>query len=106
MRRSMKQFHRYWTHCMCMGGLVTVLVAGPLWGQKTQPPSQPTGPAPPTSGQPVGPSRPSSPQMQTPFFVNGRVLLDGQPVPEPVSVGLSCGVRTVQVIHTDLKGNF
>lgn len=31
----------------------------------------------------------------------------GQPVPEPVSVGLSCGgIRSVQVIHSDLKGNF
>jgi tetratricopeptide (TPR) repeat protein len=30
----------------------------------------------------------------------------GQPVPEPVSVGLSCGMREVQVVHTDLKGYF
>jgi tetratricopeptide (TPR) repeat protein len=30
----------------------------------------------------------------------------GQPVPEPVSVGLSCGMRTVQVVHTDPKGYF
>lgn len=30
----------------------------------------------------------------------------GQPVPEPVSVGLSCGMRTMQVVHTDPKGYF
>jgi len=30
----------------------------------------------------------------------------GQPVPEPVSVELSCALATVQVIHTDLKGYF
>ena len=30
----------------------------------------------------------------------------GQPVPEPVSVGLDCGMRSLQVIHTDLKGYF
>ncbi len=30
----------------------------------------------------------------------------GQPVPEPVSVALDCGLRIVQVIRTDLKGYF
>ncbi len=30
----------------------------------------------------------------------------GQPVPEPVSVGLRCGIRTLQVVHTDPKGYF
>jgi len=30
----------------------------------------------------------------------------GQPVPEPVSVALGCGIKALQVIHTDLKGNF
>ena len=44
--------------------------------------------------------------MQTPLYVNGRVLVDGQPVPEPVSVGLNCGTRSLQVIRTDIKGYF
>jgi len=45
--------------------------------------------------------------MQTPLYVSGRVLMDdGQRVPEPVSVGLNCGMRVLQVIQTDLKGNF
>ena len=30
----------------------------------------------------------------------------GQPVPESVSVALGCGTRSLQVIHTDLKGYF
>ncbi len=30
----------------------------------------------------------------------------GQPVPEPVSVQLDCGMRVLQVIRTDLKGYF
>ena len=30
----------------------------------------------------------------------------GQPVPEPVSVGLYCGMGEVQAIHTDIKGYF
>jgi len=46
--------------------------------------------------------------MQTPLYVNGRVLLmdTGQPAPEPVSVHLNCGMNLLQVIQTDLKGYF
>jgi Tfp pilus assembly protein PilF len=46
--------------------------------------------------------------MQSPLYVNGRVLLmdTGQPAPEPVSVQLACGVDLLQVIQTDLKGYF
>jgi len=38
--------------------------------------------------------------------VSGRVVLDGQAVPEPVPVQLSCGLTTLQVIDTDAKGYF
>jgi hypothetical protein len=31
---------------------------------------------------------------------------DGQPVPEPVSVDLMCGMQLELAVHTDLKGNF
>ena len=50
----------------------------------------------------------SQSQVQTPLYVNGRVLLadTGQPAPEPVSVQLDCGVSVLQVIQTDLKGYF
>ena len=87
-----------------------VLVAGPSWGQRvgapTQP-SQPTGSAPSSSASPNVSTQPSNRQIQPPLYVSGRVLMEtGQPVPEPVSVGLSCGMREVQVVHTDLKGYF
>jgi Flp pilus assembly protein TadD len=81
----------------------------PAWAQKQGAPSQsthPTGNVPSQPGQPIG-QNPSVPQMQTPLYVSGRVLMDtGQPVPEPVSVELSCGMGVVQVIRTDLKGYF
>ena len=39
--------------------------------------------------------------------MKGRILLEtGQPVPEPVSVALECGITPLQVIHSDLKGYF
>lgn len=48
-----------------------------------------------------------NPQFQNPIYVDGRVVMDtGQPVPEPVSVGLYCGLHMLQGIHTDMKGYF
>jgi hypothetical protein len=45
--------------------------------------------------------------MQTPLYIKGRVIMNsGEPVPEPVSVGLNCGMRLLQAIHTDAKGYF
>jgi Flp pilus assembly protein TadD len=93
----------------CMAGLLVFLMAGPSWGQKTGSQGSPgavgsRGSAP-TLGVPHAQS--SIPQMQSPVYVNGRVLLDsGQPVPEHVPVGLFCGTRQVQVIDTDSKGYF
>jgi len=61
-------------------------------GGTTQPPRQPTRPM----DQPRGPS-----------FVSGRVVMDsGRAASEPVTVELNCGMRPVQVIHTDLGGYF
>jgi tetratricopeptide (TPR) repeat protein len=52
------------------------------------------------------PGRPMD-QLQGPFYVTGRILLEtGKPSPEPVSVELNCGMRSLQVIHTDLGGYF
>jgi tetratricopeptide (TPR) repeat protein len=46
-------------------------------------------------------------QPRGPAFVSGRVVMDtGRPVPEPVTVELNCGMRPLQVIHTDLGGYF
>jgi hypothetical protein len=98
-----------------VAGLLLFLTVAPSWGQKagsgSPSPSRPSAPsagsAPNVSGQP-SPMGQSGPQMQTPLYVNGRVLLmdTGQPAPEAVSVQLNCGVSLVQVIQTDLKGYF
>ncbi|MGD0907311.1 MAG: tetratricopeptide repeat protein [Candidatus Acidiferrales bacterium] len=99
----------------CMAVLFTLLVALPSWGQKSggagstgtgstgsTTPSQPGTSVPGAVGQ-----QPGQPQFPTPVFVNGRILMDtGQPVPEAVSVALGCGMRSMQVIQTDLKGYF
>lgn len=45
--------------------------------------------------------------MQGPMYVSGRIALEsGRPAPESVSVELNCGMRPLQVIHTDLGGYF
>jgi hypothetical protein len=106
----------------CVAVVFALLLASPSWGQKsgssgsgtsgsgssgpgstgTSTPSQPGTSVPSTPGQ-----QPGQPQFPTPVFVNGRILMDtGQPVPEAVSVALGCGMRSVQVIQTDLKGYF
>src|ERR1700674_4175687 len=108
VRRSMNRLPaRY-----CLAALLALLLVVPSWGQKSgshapSPAPAPSGGSVPNApGQPMGPSQPSGPQMQTPLYVNGRILMDtGQPVPEPVSVGLNCGMNSVQVIRTDLKGD-
>jgi len=42
-----------------------------------------------------------------PLYLEGRVLTEnGQPVTESVSVKLSCGMRTLQVVRADMKGYF
>ena len=97
----------------CIAALLFFLAVLPSWGQRggTQGGSRPSAPsggaAPNVSNQPIGPGS-SQPQVQTPLYVNGRVLLSdtGQPAPEPVSVQLDCGVSVLQVIQTDLKGYF
>jgi tetratricopeptide (TPR) repeat protein len=97
----------------CIAVLLVFLAVLPSWGQKggAQGGSRPSGPsggaAPNVPNQPTGPGL-SQPQVQTPLYVNGRVLLadTGQAAPEPVSVQLDCGVSVLQVIQTDLKGYF
>ena len=90
-----------------IAGFLALLAVCPSWAQKsggtgTQAPSQSGNST--TSRQPT-PSQPA--QMQTPLQLTGRVMMDtGQPVPEPVPIGLYCGMRTLQVIRTDMKGYF
>src|SRR3984893_3833556 len=92
-------------------GLLVLLMVLPSSAQKTgssgsqAPKPQPGGAG--SSGQPTGTSQPSNPRMQTPLYIKGRVIMNtGEPVPEPVSVGLNCGMRLLQAIHTDAKGYF
>jgi Flp pilus assembly protein TadD len=62
------------------------------------------------AGQPMGSNQPlaSQPtQFQSPVWIRGRVVMDtGQPVPEPVSVALNCGMKLLQAIYTDRQGYF
>jgi hypothetical protein len=100
-----------------IAGLLALSIACPAWSQNSgnsgssgSKPSAPSGSGSSGSSNPSGrtnsPSQPTG-QLQTPLYVNGRVLLDtGQPVQEPVSVGLTCGMRSLQTIHTDSKGYF
>ncbi len=97
----------------CIAALLVFLAVLPSWGQKggaqggSRPSGSAGGAAPNVPNQPTGPGL-SQPQVQSPLYVNGRVLLadTGQAAPEPVSVQLDCGVSVLQVIQTDLKGYF
>jgi len=61
---------------------------------------------PGTTRPPRSPSQPMD-QGRGPIFLTGRVLTElARPVSEPVSIELNCGMRTLQVIHTDLGGYF
>jgi tetratricopeptide (TPR) repeat protein len=98
--------------CSFIAALFFFVAAPPSWGQKSgsqgpSRPSAPSGTAPNVPGQQPSLGQ-SAPQMQSPLYVNGRVILTdtNQPAPEPVSVQLNCGVNLLQVIQTDLKGYF
>ena len=99
--------------CFGLAGLLALLVVCPSRAQApgspppAQPPAQPAGAGSGnrTSGRPSTIDQPQN--RQVPLYVEGRVLTEtGQPAPEPVSVKLSCGMRTLQVIRTDMKGYF
>src|SRR5207302_1401675 len=115
VRRPMNRPTNRLFACSGIAGLLLFLMVVPSWCQKSgspgQGPSRPSGPtggsAPNAPGQP-SPMGPSGTQLQTPLYVNGRVLLmdTNQPSPEPVSVQLNCGPNLLQVIQTDLKGYF
>jgi tetratricopeptide (TPR) repeat protein len=98
--------------CSFIAALLLFAAAVPSWGQKQggqgpSRPSAPSGNAPNAPGQQPSLGQ-STPQIQTPLYVNGRVILTdtNQPAPEPVSIQLNCGMNLLQVIQTDLKGYF
>src|SRR5579883_3185765 len=80
------------------------LVSAPF--ATAQLPSQSPGVGTGSGGRQTGGSQTNTRQMermQGPIYVSGRILMEsGAPVPEAVSVELSCGMRPLQVIHTDL----
>lgn len=56
--------------------------------------------------RPNRPTRPSD-QFASPVFLTGRVMTElNRPPDDPVTVELTCGMRTIQVIHTDIGGYF
>ena len=102
-------------HFGLAGGLLLFMVC-PSQGQAPPPSTPPsTPPSQPSSGSgsnrtPVAPqTQQSQPNQvpQLPMYVEGRVINEnGQAPDNPVSVKLSCGIRTLQTIKTDIQGNF
>jgi Tetratricopeptide repeat len=102
---------------MGVAGCLALCMACQSWGQ-AQPPTSSTGSG--SSGQPSGaagstrgntrqPTNPSqqNPDNQVPLYVEGQVIdQNGQEPTDSFSVKLSCGIRTVQTIKTDLHGYF
>jgi len=90
---------------MVLMGAAHALGQGQSGGSAPSTPSAPSN-SPGTNTRPRTPSRPSD-QMRGPVFVSGRVITElGRAATEPVSVELNCGMRPIQVIHTDLGGYF
>ena len=97
----------------CGLGIFVLWSVPSVWaqGQGGTPSSSPASGTAATSRsttQPRAPQRGRTyDQLQGPVFVSGRVVMEtGRPVSESVSVELNCGMRPLQVIHTDLGGYF
>jgi tetratricopeptide (TPR) repeat protein len=97
-----------------LAALLALFAVSAARSQGQAPAPAPAQPAPsqPSSGSNRGnsnpqPSQQPNPQQQLPLYVDGQVLTDqGKPPGDPVSIKLSCGMRTLQVIKADMKGNF
>jgi tetratricopeptide (TPR) repeat protein len=94
---------------MAVTGSFALLLACHAWGQKSAPPSPP--PSQPSgsnnrgnNGQTVDPGNRGN---QTPLYVEGQIIDENGHAPsDRISVKLSCGMRTLQTIKTDIKGYF
>jgi hypothetical protein len=99
---------------LALAALLALFAVSPSRGQGQAPAPAPAQPAPsqPSSGSNRGnsnsqPVQQPNPEQQLPLYVDGQVLTDqGKPAPDAVSVKLSCGMRTLQIIKTDMKGYF
>src|SRR5580765_2444833 len=109
MKKSLTQFG-------LSAGLI-LMAASSSWSQQapaappSTPPSQPSGGASGGSNrgntnQTVDPSQLNR-DNQLPLYVEGQIIGDnGKPPTESISVKLTCGIRTVQTIKTDIRGYF
>ena len=86
-------------------GALAQTSGGSSGGGSSPAPSTAPSPSPSTNRSTRSPQRPDP--FRSPMFVSGRVVSElGRAVTEPVSVELNCGMRPIQVIHTDLGGYF
>ena len=92
-------------------GLLILCSAVFAWGQSSG--GNSSGSSNTGSTTPTTRPRTTTPSPRTiepyrgPTFITGRVISElGRPLSEPVSAELNCGMRPVQVIHTDLGGYF
>jgi len=93
---------------MAMMVLIAAATAlGQGTGGSTPTPSTTPSTSPSSPGRTTRPSTRPNDQFRGPMFISGRVVSDlGRPLSEPVSIELNCGMRPVQVIHSDLGGYF
>ena len=86
---------------------VALSAMGQSSGGNSTPPSNTGTTTPSPSSRTTRPSTRTTEPFRGPTFITGRVISElGRPLSEPVSVELTCGMKPVQVIHTDLGGYF
>jgi tetratricopeptide (TPR) repeat protein len=91
---------------------LALVTACPSWGQKpapSAPTSQPSSGSSSNRGNSgsIGNQTQQNRASQLPMYVEGQVINEnGQPPADSISVKLSCGLRTLQTIKSDIKGYF
>lgn len=98
-----------------VAGFLVLVVACRSWGQAQQAPAPSTPPSQPASGsgsnrgntgQQTDPNRQNR-DSQMPMYVEGQIINEnGQAPSDRISVKLSCGMRTLQTIKSDIRGYF
>src|SRR5882724_4685970 len=96
-------------------GCLALLMACQSWGQGPPTPTTSTPTAQPSSGGgsnrgnngSIGNQTQQNRDSQLPMYVEGQLINEnGQPPADPISVKISCGLRTLQTIKSDIKGYF
>jgi tetratricopeptide (TPR) repeat protein len=99
---------------LTLAGCLALLTAAPSWGQgqsapaPSAPVSQPSGAGGGNRSSTRQPSnQPSNNNSQMPTYVEGQIIDEnGHPPVDRMSVNLSCGMRTLQSVRTDIRGYF